>query len=704
MILLAEKLRSTCAVLAAGALLASALAAPAAAVTDRADHTTRLSACVGDAAVDQLFADVSPGHVFSDAIDCIAYYEITQGAGDGSTYSPNQDVTRAEMAVFIARAAEVAGVDLGDVTDAGFTDVTDIWGEAQDAINQLASKGIIASGGAYRPHDAITRAEMATFLIGLLLEAAPDVTKDSSGALLLGVSGSRSVADDYFADANNAEVSALYELGVTTGASAAEVQEAGVPPLDLNYEPDGTVDRGQMAAFITRALAHTSVRPEGVSAQFDGADVIVSVRNAQFRPVSRAVVDVFWATRDQAGLALSSDGTCRLSAVTQSDRSSFPCETDVTDPITGPDGDARVAVNGLLSVPEGGATVWAWTGQNGETLEADADLYSFDVAEGADARYASMTLVTNSLSVRKVRFGGTVIYTVQLRDLVGNVSTGVNGVDPAQWRLSVHVGDEDPQVQTLVSDRTGAAAFTISRSDPTPGTEDGDLRATYRLTGIDNAPPGAATVDATGSPATTGTVIFSDVPSSISSDNATVIIDTRDYVLVSSPFTSISVSVTVLDQYGSPYPGARVDLNDGPDFIVDSRGSHRFTHEYSGSRGEAENLTAGYGVASADEGSETVTVYWVVDAGPNSDGKRRAVLTGDVRSREIVVEDDNGEPLLLEYDDNDRFNLRGLPTTLTIFSAELGEAFNRDSPTGLQLSWSNYLAGSDGRITEYSLS
>ena len=91
-----KKRRSGWAVLVVSALIASILAAgavPAGAVTDRSDHTTPLSACVGDAAVDQLFRDVSQGHVFRDAINCIAYYEITQGTDDGSTYSPEQDVT-----------------------------------------------------------------------------------------------------------------------------------------------------------------------------------------------------------------------------------------------------------------------------------------------------------------------------------------------------------------------------------------------------------------------------------------------------------------------------------------------------------------------------------------------------------------------------------------------------------------------------------
>ena len=369
MILLAEKLRSTCAVLAAGALLASALAAPAAAVTDRADHAARLSACVSDAVVDQLFVDVSSGHVFRDAINCIAYYGITQGTGDGSAYSPEQDVTRAQMAVFVARAARVAGVDLDETRHRGFGDLDGTWAEARDAIDRLASSGIIPSGGAFRPNDVITRAEMATFLFGLLRRAAPNVTVDSEGTVWLGAAGSRTQADDHFADADNAETSALYELGVTTGASPAAVQDDTRPPLDYNYEPASTVNRGQMAAFITRALAHTSARPAGVTVQYDDAGIVVSVRDDRFQPVPGAAVDVFWATADRAGRAVTNDGGCRFGEVTQADQSSLPCEIDGTDPVTGSDGDSRVEVTGLRRIPAGGAAVWAWTGQNGDTLE-----------------------------------------------------------------------------------------------------------------------------------------------------------------------------------------------------------------------------------------------------------------------------------------------------------------------------------------------
>ena len=713
MLQLMKNRRSSWAVVAAGVLVASVLAAgaaPAGAVTDRADRTIRLSVCVGDASADRMFVDVSAGHVFRDAINCVAYYGITQGTGDGSTYSPSQDVTRAEMAVFIARAAKAAGVDLGGAGDARFNDIDGTWQEAQDSINRLASNGVIASGGAFRPGDAITRAEMATFLVGLLVKSAPNVRRDSAGLILLGEPGSASVADDRFPDTGDPEIAAIYELGVTKGAGAAEVQDRAKPPLDFNYEPDGTVDRGQMAAFITRALAHTSVRPVGVSAQFDGADVIVSVRDQNFRPVSGAAVDVFWATADRADSALAADGTCSLTEVARADLSSFPCEIDGTDPVTGNNGDATVEVVGLRRVPAGGAAVWAWTGEDGDTVAAGIDVYRFDVAEGADVGFASETLVTTSFNARKVRIGGSVLYAMQLRDIVGKVSTGVNGIDPARWSLSVQTqGETDPEVRTLVSDGAGTVNFTIGLAARPAGVASGDVTVTYTLTPDDNAP--TATVSANGQGAASGRLIFSDEAPGIASGDATVFVETRAYVHVQDGFASNSATVTVLDQYGNPFPGAEVQLAssgltgtvtvDTGKFTVDGRGSRRFAYQYRGTGGETETLSVSHGVDSVSSSGVAATIYWTTDAGP-SYATGGTVLAGDVRRKQVVVDDGSG-PVLLAYDDNDRFNLRGSPTTIAVFEAVLAEELTRGSPTGLSLAWNNYRPGSDRRVTDYSL-
>ena len=480
--------------------------------------------------------------------------------------------------------------------------------------------------------------------------------------------------------------------------------------LDFNYEPDGTVDRGQMAAFITRALAHTAVRPAGVSAQFDGAYVVVSVRGQSFRPVSGAAVDVFWASANRADSALSTAGRCSLAEVTQADLSSFACEIDDTDPVTGSDGDATVEVIGLRRVPAGGAAVWAWTGQDGDTVAVGTDLYRLDVAEGADIGFASTTLVTTAVTARKVRIGGSALYTMQLRDIVGKVSTGVNGTDPARWSLSVKSpGQTDPDVQTIVSDGTGAAAFSIGLAARPPGTS-GDLTVTYTLTPTDNAP--STTISANGTEAASGTLTFNDEPSSIAAGSATVVVETRDYVHVLGGFASNSATVTVLDQYGAPFrPGAKVKLasslsgvtlDGNAEFPVDGRGSHRFAYQYSGPGAETETLTPSYGATSAGTAGTAATVYWAADAGPSDSGG--PVLAGDVRRRQIVVDDSaSGEtPVLLVYDDNDRFNLRGSPTTMAVFEAVLADALTRSSP-GLSLSWSNYRPGSERRVTEYSL-
>ena len=712
-----NKRRSGRAVLVVGALIASILAAavvPAGAVTDRPDHTTPLSACVGDAAVDQLFADVSQGHVFRDAINCVAYYEITQGTGDGSTYSPEQDVSRAQMAVFIARAAKVAGVNLGPVGDGRFNDIDDIWAEAQNAINRLALKGMIPSGGAYRPSDDITRAEMASFLIGLLLEAAPNVSKDStSGAILLGQPGSRSQADDRFPDAGAAEIAAIYELDVTRGASAATVQDDTEPPLDFNYEPEGTVDRGQMAAFITRALAHTSVRPAGVSAQYDGADVIVSVRDASYQPVPGAVVDVFWTPADQTHRALTFNGRCRPSVVTQADASLLPCEIDETDPATGRNGEADVSAAGLRRVPAGGATVWAWTGTIGEMPAADTDLYRFELAGGAEAGFATTTLVTTTLNAKKVRFGSTVAYTFDLQDIIGRVATGVNGIDPAEWSVTVQVPGRDPDVSRLVSGPTGRAVFSISVDDPTPFTDGPDVTVSYALAAVANAPARSETVDASGLGSASGSVAFSDDPPSIAGNDATITIDTPRYVHVLRDGGGNAATVTVLDQYGDPFPGARVSLSSNLDdvfpgggrvFAVGRSGSQRFNYEYSGPGGVTETLSVSHGVDSVSLSGATATVYWAADAGPKDDDFARPVLAGDIRRRHIVVDDAEPgvTPVLLEYDGNDRFNVAGEPVSLAVFESVLADELKLENPDG-QLEWSSYRAGSARSVAEYNL-
>ena len=274
---LMRRRRSGWAALAVCALIASLLAVgvnPATAVEETADHLAATSACAGEAETDHMFTDVPEGHIFRDAINCIAHHGITVGTGDGTTFSPSHDVTRWQMALFVARAMKAAGVDLGAVMDAGFTDIGDAPAVSRDAINQLAANGVIPEAGTYRPKDPMTRADMAIFLVGFLDKAAPNVTITDDGVIMLGTGAAAAEADDHFADVRalsspsvDRAAAALWELGVTTGTNkAAAVVDPTRAPLDVNYDPQRTVTRGAMAALITRALAHTSLAPATTTA------------------------------------------------------------------------------------------------------------------------------------------------------------------------------------------------------------------------------------------------------------------------------------------------------------------------------------------------------------------------------------------------------------------------------------------------------
>ena len=104
--------------LAVFAVLASLLvvgATPAAAVDEdsEADYPAEADACVGAAQDEWDFADVSADNIFYDAINCLAHYGITVGCGDGTIFCPSRTVNRWQMALFLRRAADVAGIDLG---------------------------------------------------------------------------------------------------------------------------------------------------------------------------------------------------------------------------------------------------------------------------------------------------------------------------------------------------------------------------------------------------------------------------------------------------------------------------------------------------------------------------------------------------------------------------------------------------------------
>ena len=110
------------------------------------------------------FDDVDPDGVHSAGIAALLGAGITSGCSAGPTsFCPDQPVTRAQMATFLARALNL--VASGE--EAGFDDV-DPDGVHAAGIAALLGAGITSGCSAeprsFCPDQPVTRAQMATFL------------------------------------------------------------------------------------------------------------------------------------------------------------------------------------------------------------------------------------------------------------------------------------------------------------------------------------------------------------------------------------------------------------------------------------------------------------------------------------------------------------------------------------------------------------
>lgn len=170
------------------------------------------------------------GNTHEGFIEAIKEAGITTGcSSDGFQYCPDDNVTREQMATFLARALE-----LDPLTAGPFLDVA---GVHAPNINAIAAAGISlgcnADGTLFCPLDPVRRDQMASFM-ARALDGLDPATQDYFG-------------DD---DGNIHEdnINIVAENGITVGCDASG-----------NYCPDNLVARDQMASFLGRALDLTEV-------------------------------------------------------------------------------------------------------------------------------------------------------------------------------------------------------------------------------------------------------------------------------------------------------------------------------------------------------------------------------------------------------------------------------------------------------------
>jgi S-layer homology domain len=165
------------------------------------------------------FTDVT-GHPFQADIEWLWQSGITGGCTP-TRFCPDAVVTREQMASFLVRARSLPAATRDYYVD-------DEASVHEADINRLAASGITGgcAPGRYCPRNSVTREQMASFLVRAF--------------------GPAPTGTDYFWDdetsPHEADINRLAGAGVTGGCAAGR------------YCPRGTVTRGQMAAFLRRAI------------------------------------------------------------------------------------------------------------------------------------------------------------------------------------------------------------------------------------------------------------------------------------------------------------------------------------------------------------------------------------------------------------------------------------------------------------------
>lgn len=179
------------------------------------------------------FSDVPVNHPFFTFISLMKLNGITQGC-TGTTYCPDDLITRGQMAVFLVRA--VLGSDsFSHPSTPYFSDVQPNHPQFR-YIQKLRDLGVTAGCTAttYCSGDPVTRAQMAAFLVRGKLAVAPSQPFPFPTAF--------SFSDVDTTSVFYPSVQKMRELGITLGCSASQ------------YCPDGPTTRAQMAAFLMRAF------------------------------------------------------------------------------------------------------------------------------------------------------------------------------------------------------------------------------------------------------------------------------------------------------------------------------------------------------------------------------------------------------------------------------------------------------------------
>ncbi|MFB3107248.1 MAG: S-layer homology domain-containing protein, partial [Pseudomonadales bacterium] len=178
------------------------------------------------------------GHIFEGAIEAIAAEGITSGCNPPANdrFCPNDKVTRGEMAVFLVRAMGYSDNGGGNL----FIDDDGLFYE--NSADRLKTAKVTLgcnppTNDKYCGSRNVTRGEMAALLV-----RAKGYTDNGGGNLFTDDDGH------------------LFE-NATDKLGTAKVTLGCNPPVNDHFCPNDHVTRGQMAAFLSRALKLSPITP-----------------------------------------------------------------------------------------------------------------------------------------------------------------------------------------------------------------------------------------------------------------------------------------------------------------------------------------------------------------------------------------------------------------------------------------------------------
>ena len=272
----------------------------------------------------------------------------------------------------VADPADPGFTDIGDLNEEAQTAIAQL--------KELGiTKGNNASGTTYGPGHQVTRGDMALFIARLMRKMTPISDGDDSGTdwgyTPADVEKNEAVVEDGsaahigtpFGDLDRVTketydaITNLYELKVASGISATA------------YGPSQSIRRDHMARFMAGVLHHSNARPAGLTIQAAPVSgfaitptVVVSVRSDSLVPMVDQAVDTF-SSGNRRTMGLNDDGTCNF---TDGHVDRGDCEWSDSDEVTNSQGNLQVDDSAV----DPGATrlFYAWIGDdNGDGFDAD---------------------------------------------------------------------------------------------------------------------------------------------------------------------------------------------------------------------------------------------------------------------------------------------------------------------------------------------